>query len=208
MADDAALTLTFELIRSAQGGDDQALNRLLERYYERIRRVVRLRLGRKLRSRVDSGDILQETLLAALGSFDRFEMKDEAAFLNWLAKIAERQVMAAAHHHGAQKRDMDRQAPLVRRQDGETIGIDVAATGMIPADALGEAEQQQMMEDCLHELAEDYRELIILRDYEGMGWSDIAEMTGRPSADAARMMHAKAMIELTVKVKGKVGGAG
>ena len=62
---DLELTQSLDLVRSAQEGDSDALNLLFERYYERVRRVVRMRLGRKLRQEMDSGDILQETFMAA-----------------------------------------------------------------------------------------------------------------------------------------------
>src|SRR6185436_18440399 len=103
------LTLTLDLLRRAQQGERPALERLLERYYERVRRIVRLRLGPSLRRRLESGDILQETFLAAVRNFARFELRDEGSFINWLAVLAENQIRDAADHHGAQKRAMLRQ---------------------------------------------------------------------------------------------------
>ena len=43
---------------------------------------------------------------------------------------------------------------------------------------------------------EQYRELILLRNYAGASWESVAEETNRPSAAAARMMHARAVVEL------------
>ena len=48
----------------------------------------------------------------------------------------------------------------------------------------------------LERLPEEYRELILLRNYAGASWESVAEETGRPSAAAARMMHARALVEL------------
>ena len=62
------------------------------------------------------------------------------------------------------------------------------------------------MEECLAELPDHYRELLVLRNYLGMPFQEIAEETGRPTEGAARMMHAKAMIELAKLVKGRTGG--
>ena len=69
--DPDALTRSVELVRRAQAGERPALERLFERYYDRVRRIVRARLGPELRLRVESVDILQETFTAAVGSFDR-----------------------------------------------------------------------------------------------------------------------------------------
>lgn len=204
MTDD--LTVTIDLLHRAQDGNKEALNRLFDRYYERVRRIVRLRLGNKLRQRVESGDILQETFVAAVGDFDRFEVRDEASFINWLSKIAERQVIAAADYHGAKKRSMSKEVPLVPRDSSSQVGYDPPGSDPAPLDELDRVEQTRLVEECIETLSDTYRELIILRNYAGMSWDDVAEETGRPSAAAARMMHAKAMVELGKEMRRRGGG--
>jgi RNA polymerase sigma-70 factor (ECF subfamily) len=205
---DGDVTRSLDLLRRAQDGEGGAVDQLFGRYYERVRRIVRMRIGPVLRKRVDSGDILQETFIAALESFDRFEVRDEASFISWLARIAQRQVFAAVDHHSAQKRDAGRDVPLVHSVRTGAVGIDPAADGMSPLEELSHSEQTSLVEDCIAELPEPYRELIILRDYAGGSWELIAEETGRPSAAAARMMHAKALIELGKLVRDRTDDAG
>ncbi len=193
------LTRSLELVRSAQGGDHDALNRLFERYYERVRRVVRMRLGKHLRAALESGDILQETFAVAVKNLDTFEMRDEASLINWLSKLAERQIIAAADYHGAKKRDRRREVALTTPQSSEMSGefrLEFAADTPLPDQCAADGEESALMEACLHELEEEYRELVILRHYVGASWETVAELTHRPSPDAARMMHARAMIEL------------
>ena len=190
------LTQTLVLVRDAKAGDQDALNRIMERYYERVRRIVRLRLGNKLRLRVDSGDILQETFMKAVAVFDRFQVRNEASLINWLARIAERQIHDAADRYSAQKRDVGREVPLASSDSSGRIGIDPQASELTPLLNLSQQEQLDRLEVGIAGLSESYRELIILRDYAGLPWEDIAEETNRPSAAAARMMHAKALIEL------------
>jgi RNA polymerase sigma-70 factor (ECF subfamily) len=198
---EADITRSIELVNRAQDGDDEALNQLFDRYYERVRRIVRLRLGRKLRSALDSGDILQETFTQAVQGFDGFEMRDEASLIHWLSKLAERQIIAAADYHGAKKRDKSREVRLrgPASQDGTPASgasFGLAADATAPLQKLTENEQVDIVERCIRDLPEDYRELIILRDYAGASWESVAEQTGRPSAAAARMMHARALIDL------------
>jgi RNA polymerase sigma-70 factor (ECF subfamily) len=196
---------SVELVQLAQGGDDVALTQLIDRYYERVRRIVRLRLGRKLRGALDSGDILQETFTQAVQAFDGFEMRDEASLIHWLSKLAERQIIAAADYHGAKKRDKGREVRLQGggSQNTSSLGgeIGLASDVTAPLDKLSEHEQMEIVENCIRELPEEYRELIILRDYAGGSWEYIAEQVGRPSPSAARMMHARALIELGKLVK-------
>jgi RNA polymerase sigma-70 factor, ECF subfamily len=192
------LTRSFELVRLAQNGDDDALNRLLDRYYERVRRVVQVRLGKRLRGKIEIDDILQETFVAAVESFERFEMREEASLINWLAKLAERKIIAAADHYSAKKRDRRREVRLPSAYDdgsGAPLG-ELADSVEAPADEAAQGELRELVEDCLADLPEDYRELILLRDYMRASWDEVASETGRPSPEAARMMHSRALLEL------------
>jgi RNA polymerase sigma-70 factor (ECF subfamily) len=200
MADD--VTRSLDLVRQAQAGDDQALNRLFARYYERVRRIVRLRLGNRLRESVDSGDILQETFAAAVRAFQGFEVRDEASLIHWLSRLAEHQIIAQADYFAARKRDQRRSVPLHgAAEEDDSFQISFADDSTRPLERLADREQAKIVEGCLAELAEDYRELILLRNYAGASWEAVAAETGRPSAAAARMMHARAMVELGKLVK-------
>lgn len=202
---DLELTQSLDLVRSAQEGDSDALNLLFERYYERVRRVVRMRLGRKLRQEMDSGDILQETFMAAAKAFDKYEVREEAALINWLAKLAENQIIRAADYHGAQKRNQDRRMHIQSLSGSgnlsETQSYQLPGDTPKPDDEVAGVEEEELLEACVSELDEEYRELIILREYAGASWEEIARETGRPSSDAARMMHGKAMLELSKLLK-------
>jgi RNA polymerase sigma-70 factor (subfamily 1) len=192
-------TQSVVLVQRAQRGDERALNRLCERYYERVRRIVRLRLGQNLRSLVDSGDILQETFAQAVQLIDGFEMRDDASLIHWLSRLAERQIIAAADRHTARKRDRAREVPLVRRPQESTDCLPELALPVdtnVPSEGLSKAEQVEIVEECIRELSEEHRELVILHNYAGASWETVAIQTNRPSADAARMMHARALIEL------------
>jgi RNA polymerase sigma-70 factor (ECF subfamily) len=200
MTDD--LTRSVDLVQQAQSGDRDALNRLFARYYERVRRIVRLRLGRRLRETVDSGDILQETFIHAVKAFQNFEVREDASLTNWLSRLAERQIIAQADFHGAKKRDIKKRVPLQAPSgEDETFEVVHLDDQTRPLERLENAEQAGIVEACIEELSDEHRELIILRNYAGASWEAVAEELGRPSAAAARMMHARAMVELGKLVK-------
>ena len=52
-----------DLLLRLEGGDERALTELFTRHRERLRRMIRLRLDRRLQGRIDSSDILQDTYL-------------------------------------------------------------------------------------------------------------------------------------------------
>ncbi len=205
---DPELARTLDLLSRAQGGDRAALERLFARYYPRVLPIIRVRIGRLLRARVESGDILQDTFLAALRSFDRFEIRDEAAFLNWLARIAEHQIQDAADFFGAQKRNVAREVPLnAGTESAPSASREPTDTAPTPMEQAQQLEQRSEVEQALEGLSEDYRELILWRDFMGASWAVIAEETQRPSADAARMMYGKAIIELTKRMPRQHGSS-
>lgn len=189
------ITRSLELVTRAQGGDRDALERLIARYRERVLKIVRLRMGRRLRECVESQDILQETFLTAVQKLESFEMREEASLINWLARLAENQIRAKADYHGAKKRDHERGARL-DPSSGPPGARELGASATQPIDRLARDEEKRIVEECLAELDEEYRELILLREYMGASWEAVAEETGRPSAAAARMKHAVARIEL------------
>lgn len=194
---DPSLTQTIALVHAAQGGDRVALERLLTRYQERVRRIVRLRLGPALRSQLDSGDILQQVLLDAFRSLERYEPLDEAGFLAWLAGIAEHRIRDAADYHGAEMRDPARLQPLEPHPGDSSSPVHPHADqAAAPLESALRAEQVERLEACLAELPEADRELVVLRDYIGLSWAEVAKRVGCPSPDAARMRHAGVLIHL------------
>ena len=203
------ITRSLDLVLRAQQGDQDALNRLVERYQARVLRIVRLRLGRRLREKVESGDILQETFISAVHALQNFEMREEGSLIQWLSRLAERQIIAAADYHGAKKRDQRKERSLApASDDGATATVElhlVDGKEGQPLDLLGDSEERERVEACLEGLPEEHRELILIRNYAGMSWEAIAEETGRPSAAAARMMHARALVELGRLLRGSSG---
>jgi RNA polymerase sigma-70 factor (ECF subfamily) len=193
-------TKTLELVRKAQDGDRTALNRLFERYYERVRRAVRARIGQQLRRRLETGDILQQTFAKAFEKFSAFEMRDEGSLVHWLSMIADRQIRDEADRAVARKRRppkplVELDAPAGDQASGD-LAQAVPGAHPAPPGMAQTAEEIAALDECLDALPAQYRELLILRDFEGLEWDDAAEAAGRPSASAAREMHTKATLEL------------
>lgn len=191
-----ALTQSIDLVRRAQEGDRQAVDRLIERYYDRVRPIVRARMGPLLRERVDSVDILQETFLDAVRLLDRFEVRSESSLIRWLAKIAENRIREAVQKMLAAKRDPARQERFDRLTSTAGVGAEPLAKGASPSVQVAGDEAKERFQACLELLPEHYREAILLRDFAGASWDEVAEALGKPSAGAARMLHARALAEL------------
>ncbi len=196
--------VSLDLVRRAQGGENSALSELFARYYDRVHRIVRLRLGRGLRGHLESVDILQETFAAAVFAFDRFEMRQESSLLRWLARIAENQIRAAADYHFAQKRnrqgDVALQLARAALDSGEVV-CDPSDDGPQPLEGLVHDEDLEIVESCLAKLRPHYRDVILMRDYVGGRWEDVRRWLDANSVEAVRMLHARAVTELAGMVR-------
>ena len=142
--------------------------------------------------------------MKAVKSFDRFELRNESSVINWLSCIAERAIMSAAVHYGAVKRKRGKEVRL-DGVESQVPGIQVPDARRGPGTSMGAREEADIVEKCIAELPEQYPEIIVLRDYVEYSWEDVAAEHGRPSVDAARMMHAKAIGELEELFRKKTG---
>ncbi|MBK8979457.1 MAG: sigma-70 family RNA polymerase sigma factor [Planctomycetes bacterium] len=204
---DFDLTRTLDLVRKfQQDRDADALNRLFARYGPRILGIVRIRLGPKLRTRLESMDIVQDTFATALRKFDDFEMRDEASFIHWLSTIAEHQITDRRDYHEAKKRSASRETSLDGDRPDALPALEPVSDVDSPLDALIRTEGSTRVEEKIAELPDKYRELILLRDYAGFSWKEVAERADRPTPDAAREMHRQAIVKLArAMLEGETG---
>lgn len=184
----SSMQATLELVRQSQAGDREALDALFARYAPRVLKIVRLRMHAALRVRLDSVDVLQDTILAAFKGFDAFEMRDEASFINWLSRIAENTIADSVDRLHTQKRDPGREVAV--------DASELSAGPLVPLDVLVRGEEEARLAAAIASLPDEYRECIVLRNYVGASFAAIAEQSERPSEGAARMMHAQAMRRL------------
>ncbi len=177
------------LADKACNGDADALGILLKRYEDRVRRIVRVRLGTRLRNRLESMDIVQEAFAIAVRKIRELELNEEADLLKWLTRVATRQIGEAAEHHGAAMRDQGKEVPITGTAD--------VADGTPPAwQQMEDVEAREQLDSALAKLPEHYREIILLRDYHGGSWAFVAKEMGSPTPDAAMKQYHRAWIRL------------
>ena len=191
---------TQHLVTLAKAGDASALNHLCKIYGERVRRIVRFRMDRKLRSKLDSVDVVQDALVLALEGLQDFTYKNEGDFLRWLAKIAENRFRDILDKFHAHKRDVHREIPFRRkgRRTADTsAGPAEPMRRTTPSVILSKKEALDRLEKALDELKPEYRDVIMLKRIEGLSHAEIAERLGK-NAGAVRMLLARAMAALAI----------
>jgi RNA polymerase sigma-70 factor, ECF subfamily len=171
---------TRDLWHQARAGDRAAYDRLFARHADRALLFIQARLGPKLREKVEGCDVLQDAYLAAHRAFADFEYTDDGAFLRWLCRIIENRIRDLGDQFGAHK-----------RQPVELPHSD--PTG--PSTALDRAEHRAVVARALDRLDGDYRQVLLLRYFEGLSAEEAGRRMGR-SAGAVRKLTARALAEL------------
>ena len=190
---------TRHLVALAQDGDESALNQLCKVYGPRVLWIIRLRMGRELRSKLESMDVVQDVLVSALRDLGDFTYKDEGDFLRWLSKIAENRLRDNVDKLHADKRDIRKEVRLDNR--GPTTGgrffavpgpIDTTTPSLI----MSRREDLDELAKAMDKLKPQYKEVIVLTKIEGLSYKEISDKLGK-SDEAVRKLVSRAMAVLT-----------
>jgi RNA polymerase sigma-70 factor (ECF subfamily) len=179
-----------DLLHRAKQGSEAALNLLYERCAARLLAYIRLRLGRELRAKLESRDILQATLLKSLTHLHELKGNERESLMAWLARIAEHEIRDRADYHQRQRRDAAREVAV--DDDAPLAAVARSALSQVILD-----ERARRLEEAMETLLPAHREIILLRSFEELSFKEIAKRTGR-SEDGARMLFARAMTALTM----------
>lgn len=190
---------TVQLLARARSGDPEAYDQLFEHAAARLKLYLRVRLGKELRSKEESRDLLQETYLAAHQAFSRFEDRGPGSFVRWMCQIAENQIRTRADYHGAKKRrsegELARVSQVIDRLEAEETGVLTQA---------GRSEQRTRLAEAITSLPTDERDVLLMRHFEGREIAEIAERMGT-SPTSTRRLIGRATVQLGNLI-GDVGG--
>src|SRR5213083_1276549 len=104
-----------ELLDAAHNGDEGALAVLVERYRDRLERMVRLRMDRRLQCRVDPADVVQDAYLTVRGKFPQYSADPQLPFFLWLRlEVGQKLVDVHRFHLNTQMRDAGQEVSLHR----------------------------------------------------------------------------------------------
>jgi RNA polymerase sigma-70 factor, ECF subfamily len=195
---------TQKLLTQAKAGDAAAVNQLLDRHREAVRRMIDLRMDRMVRRRVDASDIVQEVLIEANRRLKEY-LKDPAMpFHLWLRHMAQdRLIDAHRRHRGAARRSLDREQPLAAAAvDQSTFDLAAALKDpeLTPAAAATWHELQRRFQEAIDQLEEQDREVVLMRHFEYLSNSEVAEALAL-SEPAAGMRYLRAMRRLREKLE-------
>jgi RNA polymerase sigma-70 factor (ECF subfamily) len=163
------MTLTDdELVARSVGGDAESFNQLILRWERPIYALAYRVIGRE----EDARDVCQETFLRAFRALPGF--KGQAKFSSWLYRIALNLCRDWIRRQ--------RRAPVMQMPEGVDPGDLAAERG--PVESIEELVSRRQLtgvvEEAMTLLPEEQRTAIILKEYHGMTFQEIADMQGCP----------------------------
>jgi RNA polymerase sigma-70 factor (ECF subfamily) len=191
---------TEQLLDQARDGDPAAVNRLLARHREALRRLVHLRMDRMLQRRIDASDIVQDVLLEASRRLAEYLREPAMPFHLWLRRIArDRLIDAHRRHRVAERRAINREQPAGAAAFADRSSLELAAQladrELTPAAAAMRHELELRFHAALDQLDETDREVLLMRYFEQLSNQEIAQALGL-SEPAAGMRHLRALRRL------------
>jgi len=188
---------TGDLLQQVREGSPHAVDDLLGRHREALRRIIALRLDRALAARIDASDVTQDVMLEASRRLPEYLSDPCLPFQLWLRQIAQdRLIDAHRRHRRALRRSVDRE----QKAPADASASAVWAGGLIdreltPATALLRKEMEARFDQALAALDTESREMIMMRHLERLTNHEVATALELSEA-AASMRYLRAVRKL------------
>ena len=184
-------TTTDDLLRRAKAGDEAALGALFVHYRDRLRKMVRLRLDRRLSGRIDASDVLQDAYLDIARRFPEYAAAPTVPFYIWLRSLTgQRLVDLHRRHLGAEMRDAGREVSLYRgalpTASSASLAQQLLAGLTSPTQAAIREEMLLRLQEALNSMDPIDREVVVLRHFEELSNVEAAEVLGIETAAASK----------------------
>jgi RNA polymerase sigma-70 factor (ECF subfamily) len=189
-------TMTDDLLRRAKAGDAAALGELFAHYRDRLRKMVRLRLDRRVCGRLDPSDVLQEAYLDVARRFQEYAAAPAVPFYVWMrALTGQRLIDLHRHHLGAKMRDAGQEVSLYRgalpQASSASLAQQLLAGLTSPTQAAVRAEMQLPLQEALNCMDPVDREVVVLRHFEELNNMETAAVLGiEPPVASKRYLRA------------------
>ena len=174
--DDAALIEQCRLGNTAAYGD------LVAKYQDRVFNVCWRMCG----NRADAEDLTQEAFVKALSSIQRFAGR--SGFYTWIFRIAVNLALSA-RRKGKRRMTLSLDAADPSGNRASSHAERIASSEVPPDRRAADRERQEIVTAALASLDEQQRSIVILRDLEGFGYDEIAEMIDVPIGTVKSRLH-------------------
>jgi RNA polymerase sigma-70 factor (ECF subfamily) len=188
MSPDEVAQSTVQLLNRARNGDRDAVDLLFARHLKPLQRWASGRLPKWARDFVDTDDLVQDTLLQTFKRIGDFEPRRVGALQAYLRQAVRNRLLDELRRKG-------------RQPEATTLDtVETAAAGSPLDEAIGH-ETLERYERALQRLKPEDREAIVAKVELDFSYKELAEMLGKPTADAARKAAQRALVRLAEEMK-------
>ena len=178
-----------QLVQRAQRGDLRAFDLLVLKYQGRIAALV----SRYVSDAGEVEDVTQEAFIKAYRALGKF--RGDSAFYTWLYRIAAN----AAKNHLVAKGRRPRADATIEDAEGFDEGGMLSESASPEALAMG-GELAEVVESALNALPDELRAALMLREFDGLSYDDIADVLGCPVGTVrSRIFRAREAVDQRVK---------
>jgi RNA polymerase sigma-70 factor, ECF subfamily len=194
-----------DLLLRLEAGDERALTELFTRNRERLRRMVRLRLDRRLQGRIDPSDVLQDAYLEVARRSKEYLAQPAVPPFLWL-RLTTGQTLQAVHRHHLKVEMRDANKELSLRHQATPQANSASLAEMLlgrltsPTRAARRAEMQLKLQEVLNGMEPMDREVLALRHFEELSNGEAALVLGL-SKTAASNRYIRALGRLKEMLK-------
>ena len=167
-------------------GDIKELGR-----YRNFLRLQAMGIPARYRPRLESSDIVQQTLLDAHENIHQFRGKSEPEMAKWLSQMLANNISDAMRALGRQKRDISRERPLDQggRSSMRCAADWIASEQTSPSLVAYKAEQVVQLSEAISQLPEAQQEVIVLHHLHGRSLADVAAHIERSPSAVAGLLY-------------------
>ncbi len=172
------------LIERLKRRDERAFNEIVRLYEAKVFGLVYKMLG----SRGEAEDVAQEVFITVFKAIDQF--RGESKFSTWLYRIAtnhcknRRKLLARRMEHACEQLD-----EATERSHAAAMSKATSTTLGRPDEIVEGFEAERLLHEAIGLLDEEQRELLVLRDIEGLSYQEIVEITAQPEGTVKSRLH-------------------
>ena len=186
-AEDSEKEAELELLQAVKAGDATAYQGLVEKYQGRIYSMV---YG-MIRNREDARDITQDAFVKAYRSLGSFRL--EASFYTWIYRIAMNLTIDFTRKRKRRKQSGFDESIGTRDEKGDIAEVH---HGDSPSKALERKQLYTRIMDALEKLPADQKQVILLRELEGLSYKEISDVMEIPEGTVmSRLFYARKKLQ-------------
>ena len=163
-----------QIIQAVLNGDSERFGSLVVKYQDRLFNGVARMLG----NASDADDVLQDTFLQAFRKLSTF--REDSSFYTWVYRIA---INAAINLRRRQRR------MLTLSDESQINDRLVTDPELGPEKRLEHSDEVRELQDGLNQLSDEHRNILVLREINGMSYEDISELLDMPIGTVRSRLH-------------------